>query len=187
MKNYIRYFILLAYFLLSSFAAEAYAPPTGTGSAVYSISPALTGNPTAPTQSFTDNSTKLATTAQVFGAVTNPKVVKIGFSALSPTTGQQGTFFVFPVSGTITGWDFVADTGTATVQVWKIAAGTAAPTVSNSINTSGVALATGTAIESTTVTDFTTTTVTAGDIFAFNLSAVSGSTKLYFDIQITEQ
>src|SRR6266849_2734062 len=39
---------------------------TGTaGSTVFSISPALTGNPTAPTQTAGDNSTKLATTAYV--------------------------------------------------------------------------------------------------------------------------
>jgi hypothetical protein len=38
---------------------------TGTGSTVLSISPALTGSPTAPTPVATDNSTKIATTAYV--------------------------------------------------------------------------------------------------------------------------
>jgi hypothetical protein len=38
---------------------------TGTGSAVLAASPALTGSPTAPTQSANDNSTKIATTAYV--------------------------------------------------------------------------------------------------------------------------
>ncbi len=38
---------------------------TGSGSLVGSISPALTGSPTAPTQSAGDNSTKIATTAYV--------------------------------------------------------------------------------------------------------------------------
>lgn len=38
---------------------------TGTGSLVLSASPALTGSPTAPTQSANDNSTKIATTAYV--------------------------------------------------------------------------------------------------------------------------
>ncbi len=42
---------------------------TGSGSLVFSVSPALTGNPTAPTQTFGDNSTKLATTAFVAAAV----------------------------------------------------------------------------------------------------------------------
>lgn len=38
---------------------------TGTGSTVLSISPALTGSPTAPTPVTSDNSTKIATTAYV--------------------------------------------------------------------------------------------------------------------------
>ena len=42
---------------------------TGTGFAVFSASPALTGNPTAPTQTAADNSTKIATTAYVDNAV----------------------------------------------------------------------------------------------------------------------
>lgn len=119
------------------------------------------------------------------GAPTNSKVRTIGFSSISPTTGQQGTFVVFPVAGTITGWSIVADTGTATVKVWKVATGTTAPTISNVINTSGVALSTGTAVYSTTVTDFTTTAVAANDMFAFDLTAVSGSTKLLFELEIT--
>jgi hypothetical protein len=41
---------------------------TGTGSVVLSASPALTGNPTAPTQSAGDNSTKIATTQYVDSA-----------------------------------------------------------------------------------------------------------------------
>lgn len=42
---------------------------TGTGSMVLSNSPALTGSPTAPTQSAKDNSTKIATTAYVDSAI----------------------------------------------------------------------------------------------------------------------
>lgn len=50
--------------------ASALSDETGTGFAVFSISPALTGSPTAPTQTASDNSTKLATTAYVDSAVT---------------------------------------------------------------------------------------------------------------------
>lgn len=49
--------------------ASALSDETGTGFAVFSASPALTGNPTAPTQSANDNSTKIATTAYVDSAV----------------------------------------------------------------------------------------------------------------------
>jgi hypothetical protein len=41
----------------------ALSDETGTGFAVFSISPALTGSPTAPTQTALDSSTKIATTA----------------------------------------------------------------------------------------------------------------------------
>lgn len=109
----------------------------------------------------------------------------IGFSSVALATGQQGAYVVFPVNGTITGWSIVADSGTATVETWKIAAGTTSPTSANSISTSGVSLSTGSAIISSTMTDFTTTTVMANDIFAFNLSAFSGATKVEFQLQIT--
>ncbi len=44
---------------------------TGTGNLVYSISPALTGNPTVPTQAATDNSTRSASTAYVTTGIAN--------------------------------------------------------------------------------------------------------------------
>jgi hypothetical protein len=106
-----------------------------------------------------------------------------GGSAIS--TGKAKGFATFPVAGTITGWSIAVDTGTATVKVWKKATGTAVPTVSDNINTSGVAISTGTYVHSNTVSDFTTTTVSAGDIFAFNVSAVSGATELTFQLEIT--
>jgi len=109
----------------------------------------------------------------------------IGFASFPPALGQQGAYVVFPSDGTITGWSIVANGGTATVETWKIASGTTSPTIANSISRRGVSLTTGTAIVSSTVTDFTTTTVNANDIFAFNLSAASGVTKIEFQLQIT--
>jgi len=108
----------------------------------------------------------------------------VGFSSLSPTTGQQGSYVVFPSEGKITAWNIVVDAGTATVEVWKQATGTSAPTSGDSINTSGVSISSGTAIRSTTLSDFTTTTVLANDIFAFDLTAVSGATKITFQLEI---
>lgn len=109
----------------------------------------------------------------------------IGFSTTTPVTGQQGSYYVFPVAGTITAWNIVVDAGTATVKTWKIATGTTAPTSGNLISTSGVSLSSNTAIRSTTTSDFTTTAVSANDIFAFDLSAVSGVTKILFELEIT--
>ncbi len=124
-------------------------------------------------------------TSSIQTQLDNSKKRTIGFSALTPTTGQQGSYVVFPVAGTITGYKIVADTGTATIKTWRVASGTSAPTISNVISTSGVSLSSGTAIISSTVTDFTSTTVSANDIFAFDLTAVSGATKLLFELEIT--
>lgn len=113
----------------------------------------------------------------------------IGFTIpniASAVTGKVAGFFTCPYAGNITAWNIVVDAGTATIQVWKIATGTAKPTVANSINTAGVAISSGTAIHSTTLSDFTATAVTANDIFAFNVSAISGVSQLSFNLEITK-
>jgi len=95
-----------------------------------------------------------------------------GGAALT-TGGVQ--YFNMPQACTIGGYEITADAGTATVKFWKIATGTAIPTSANSISTAGVSLGSGTHIYSTTVTDFTTTAVSANDIGAVTLTAVSGA------------
>lgn len=98
-----------------------------------------------------------------------------GGSAIS--AGKLKGFYTAPMAGTIDGWSITVDTGTLTFKVWKIATGTAKPTVANVINTSGVAISSGTHVSSATVSDFTSTAVAAGDIFAFEITAVSGATE----------
>jgi hypothetical protein len=105
-----------------------------------------------------------------------------GGSALS--TGVI-SYVVIPKACTLVGWDIDVDAGTATVATWKVATGTAIPTVSNTISTSGVAISTGTAIRSTTLSDFTTTSFAAGDIVAANISAVSGVGFINFELELT--
>jgi len=83
-----------------------------------------------------------------------------------------------PFACTIDGYSIAADTGTATVKFWKVATGTALPTVSNVINTSGLSLSSGTLVRSSTVTDFTSTAVTAHDAAAVTITTISGPTKL---------
>ncbi len=158
---------------------------TSGGVGTLGVSTALPTGSTATTPTIHDNSGKVSTTQWVITEITTLKTRTIGFSSYAPTTGQQGAYYVFPVAGTITGWSIVADAGTATVQTWKIASGTTAPSSGNSISTSGVQLSTGTAIISSSVGDFTTVAVSANDIFAFNLSAVSGVTRITFELQIT--
>lgn len=86
-------------------------------------------------------------------------------SAASTTTA----YVTVPYACTISAYNLLIDAGTITVKFWKKATGTAIPTSSDSINTSGVAIASGTAIHSATVSDFTTTTVTKDDIVAMNV------------------
>jgi hypothetical protein len=92
-----------------------------------------------------------------------------GLTVASTTTD----YMTVPFACTISAYNLLIDAGTITVKFWKVGTGTAIPTVSNSINTSGVSISSGTAIHSTTLTDFTTTTVTANDIIAMNVTAVS--------------
>lgn len=69
-----------------------------------------------------------------------------------------------------------ADAGTVTVKFWKIAGGSAIPTVSNVINTAGLTLSGGgTAAQSATLTDFTTLTVTANDMIVMAITAITGT------------
>lgn len=66
---------------------------TGTGSVVLAASPALTGNPTAPTQTTSDNTTNIATTAfvqAVFGGSSTAGFVFHGNFTPNNTTVTTG-------------------------------------------------------------------------------------------------
>jgi hypothetical protein len=88
--------------------------------------------------------------------------------------GNTG-YLTMPYACTISGWNISVDAGTASVDVWKVATGTAIPTVSNTITASATpAIAAGTAIHSATLTGWTTS-VAANDVIGINLKAVSGA------------
>ena len=113
-----------------------------------------------------------------------------GTTALS-TFGTVLTYLTMPYACTITSWDILSTAGisppvapgTVTFQLWKMASGTALPTVSNSINTSGLSLSTGTVIHSTTLTDFTTTAVSANDVFGLYMAATGSATFARLQVQ----
>lgn len=89
-------------------------------------------------------------------------------------TGSTVTdYLTVPFACTIHAYNLVIDGGTITVKFWKVATGTAIPTSGNSISTSGVGISSGTAIHSTTLSDFTTTAVSANDILAMNVTAAA--------------
>lgn len=104
-----------------------------------------------------------------------------GGSALTGGT-TTARYVTLPMACTIVGYSITADAGTATFKTWRKASGTAIPTNSDSISTSGVALSSGTAVESTTVSDWTDTTLDAGDIIGLNLSTVATATLATFQI-----
>jgi len=121
-----------------------------------------------------------------------PKVIRLigatvdgGGSVL--TTGVFG-YFITPFAGKIKGWS-IAATGTSptcTIDVWKIATGTALPNVTNTIMGTKPALSTGNAIRSTTLTSWNVN-FSVGDIFGFNLDAVTVATRISFIIEVFTQ
>jgi hypothetical protein len=101
-----------------------------------------------------------------------------------PLATSELAYFTVPRACTISGYDLMIDTGTITVKFMKVATGTALPTLaSNSISTNGVSISSGTAIHSTTVSDFTTTTVNAFDIMGMAITAVSGAHYLTAEVE----
>jgi hypothetical protein len=108
--------------------AAALSDETGTAFAVFSDSPALTGNPTAPTQAALDNSTKIATTAYADAAVaaaapTGANYAVAGFDATGDLYSIPNTFHTdynglyttvqIPVAGTLTGLNLSTAAGVA--------------------------------------------------------------------------
>jgi|SRR5665213_292024 len=96
----------------------------------------------------------------------------------SLTTSSISPTLPVVASCTIRGYQLAmasGDSGTITVKFWKVATGTAVPTISNLISTVGLSIASGTAITSSTVTDFTTTAVATNDMIVMTVTAVSGT------------
>ena len=114
------------------------------------------------------------------------RTIGAGFdgSGSALTSGSTKTvYFTVPFACTIAAWNITVDTGTITFDVWKIATGTAIPTVSNSIVASAApAISTGTAVHSTTLTGWTTS-VSANDIFGININTVASATKASLTLQ----
>ncbi len=164
---------------------------TGTGNLVLASSPTLTtaalGSSTATTQTANTNNTDVATTAYVDSANLKNREVIFGLdgggSAL--TAGKIIYRANSPCAGTITGAYLVGSpSGSAVVDVWKIAAGSSLPTVTNTIDASDLpTLSSANVYTDTTLTGWTTT-VTAGDMWAIKLNSASTVTSLNLIIDI---
>jgi collagen type VII alpha len=78
--------------------ASAITDETGSGSAVFASSPALTGTPTAPTQTAGDNTTAVATDAFVQTATLNNSMPKLLLGALQSASFSVAANTLYPVS-----------------------------------------------------------------------------------------
>jgi hypothetical protein len=85
-------------------------------------------------------------------------------------------------AGTIYEWEIIANgiSPTCTIDVWKIAAGTAIPTIANTIMGTKPALTVNNVLRSSTTTGWTTLALAKGDILIFNVDACSVATQLQF-------
>lgn len=92
-------------------------------------------------------------------------------------------------AGTIYEWEIIANgsSPTCTIDVWKIAAGTAIPTIANTIMGTKPALASGNVLRSSTTTGWTTLALAKGDILVFNVDACTVATQLQFKLAYTTQ
>lgn len=100
------------------------------------------------------------------------------FGARKPQVGKLTGFWTAHVTGVIVIAYLTTDTGGFTVKFWKKAAGSAKPTSSDSINTTGITITSGTDGTHKTIldlSDFTTIDVTKGDTFAVEITALSGT------------
>ena len=84
-------------------------------------------------------------------------------------------YLTIPYACTISDWAITSD-GTATITLWRVSdGGNELPNDSDTLNTNGFSLTTGTRIHSTTLTDLSSTSIFAFDTFGINLFAVGGS------------
>lgn len=95
------------------------------------------------------------------------------------TTGIIPLVATAPAACTITAWDIAVSpnaVGTNTFKFLKVAHGTSNPAAGDSINTSGLSIASGANTNvSTTLTDFTTTAIAQYDFLSVNATAVDGT------------
>ncbi len=112
--------------------------------------------------------------------------ITIDGSGSAITTGNKG-YVTIPYSGTITGWDILADqSGSIVIDVWKDTYANFPPTVADSIaGTEKPTLSSQQKNQDNTLTSWTTS-VNAGDIIAFNVDSASTVTKVNLTIKITK-
>lgn len=154
--------------------------------------------PTAPSTGDTSDSLLVRTSTGEIKTVTQSSISNSGATAgsialiidgggVTPSTGQKGSFITIPYSGTITGWDIFGNvSGSCVVDVWKCDYTSFPPTIANTITASAKPTLTSAQKNTNSILTGWTTTVTAGDIFAFNLESASTLTNINVILKITK-
>ena len=110
----------------------------------------------------------------------------VSSDGVTALTAGAKTYLTLPFSCTIAAWNIAVDAGTATIDIWKIATGTAIPTVANTITAAAKpAIAANTAARSTTLTGWTTA-VAANDIIGLKLDAVATATYVNLTVECVQ-
>lgn len=115
--------------------ASAMTDETGSGALVFAASPALTGSPTAPTQTAGDNSTKLATTAYADDSAAAASGALTLLATLNTTSGTAVSY-----TGGFTGYRAIFIEINAVKQSANVALSVALSVNSGSSYGTGVAL-----------------------------------------------
>jgi hypothetical protein len=124
--------------------------------------------------------------SSVAGGITPKRIVGMVFDGggSPPTVGSVG-YVVCPFAGTIDQWHFVADqSGSAVVDVWKAAG--SIPTNGNTIAGTEKLTLSAQQLSSDTALSTWTTSVSAGDVFGFEIESVSTCTRLTAEVRIQE-
>jgi hypothetical protein len=103
------------------------------------------------------------------------------------TTGVKG-YITIPYSGTITGWNIFGNTtGSIVIDVWRTDYATALPTVANSIaGTSKPTMVSVDKNQDNTISGWSNTAVSVGDVVGFNVDSASILTRVNLSIKITK-
>jgi hypothetical protein len=100
----------------------------------------------------------------------------------APSAGVKG-YFQVPFSGTIVSATLISNaSGSCVVDVWKSNA--AVPTISNTITASDLPTLSSAQYEQDTTLTGWTTTVSANDVFGFNLNSASTLTRVTLELTI---
>jgi hypothetical protein len=168
-----KFFVLLAALFLALPAQAQYFPPGGGGGGSGTVTSVVAG---------TGLTGGTITTSGTVAASTNTRTRSVGAifngGSSTPTAGQ--TVFVYvPYSGTITAATLIADqTGSAVVDVWKVARTSVPGTVANTITASDLPTLSSAVQETDTTLTGWTTSVSAGDVVYFHLNSASTVTNL---------